>query len=165
MEASPARGGRRVVSRASDERSANAVATRGAESACPRGPQRPEQASVRKGFGQVDEARAVSSMCRAAGHWPGVRVRFRENLQWGCLCGIPGLRAPQCRRRWMAEYLAQLARRKSVTSDSGRKPAEAYVATAATLLLGVHTVALDAPMSRRATAAATEIAVPYRWPR
>lgn len=104
-------------------------------------------------------------MCRAAGHWPGVRVRFRENLQWGCLCGIPGLRAPQCRRRWMAEYLAQLARRKSVTSDSGRKPAEAYVATAATLLLGVHTVALDAPMSRRAAAAAREIAVPYPWPR
>ena len=51
-----------------------------------------------------------------------------------------------------------------MTAGAGRNPAEAYVATAATLLLGVHTVALDAPMSRSAAAAATEIAVPYPWP-
>jgi hypothetical protein len=65
----------------------------------------------------------------------------------------------------MADYRAQLTRRKSVTSGCGRNPAEVYVATAATLLLRVHTVALDAPMSRSAAAAATEIAVPYLWPR
>src|SRR3954454_16613887 len=56
-------------------------------------------------------------------------------------------------------------RRKSLTSGSCSKPAEAYVATAATFLLGVHTVALDAPISRSAAAAATEMAVPYPWPR
>lgn len=52
-----------------------------------------------------------------------------------------------------------------MTSGSGRNPAEVYVATAAMLLLRVHTVALDAPKSRSAAAAATEIAVPYPWPR
>ena len=54
----------------------------------------------------------------------------------------------------------QAGRRKSVTAGRVRKPADAYVVTARTLLLRVHTVAAEAPISLSAAAAATEIAVP-----
>lgn len=45
-------------------------------------------------------------------------------------------------------------------SGNRRYPTDTYVATAPTLALGVHTVVLDAPISRSAAAAATEMAVP-----
>lgn len=59
----------------------------------------------------------------------------------------------------------QPGRRKSVTSGSLSKPAETYAATAPTFLLGVHTVAVDAPISCSAEAAATVMARPWPCPR